>query len=100
MEPIYVVAYQDDCEMDVIGVYRNKEDAVKAMCEDVRNETTRSAQNPEAIRDTQFTPGMKLAYSEAYTTIRVRIDDDELGAKLSAYGYFTSWQIIKVNEIK
>lgn len=100
MEPIYVVVYQDDCEMDILGAYRNREDAVKAMCEDVRNETLRSVHNPEAIRDRQFTPGMELEYTEAYTTVYVRIEDDDLSAELSAYGLNTSWEIIKVNEIK
>lgn len=41
MEPIYMVVYQEQCgmacEMDTIGVYRNGEDAVRAMCKDVGN---------------------------------------------------------------
>lgn len=100
MEPIYVVAYQDDYEMDILGAYRNREDAIKAMCEDVRNETFLSVRNPEAIRDTQFTPGMELEYSESRTTVYARIEDDELSAELSTYGFTASWQIIKVNGIK
>lgn len=104
MEPIYVDMYQEQCgmvcDMDIIGAYRNVEDAVKAMCEDVRNETLRAAQNPEAICDKQFIPGMELEQWEPCTTIYAHIEDDELSAKLRAYGRITSWKIIKVNGIK
>lgn len=63
-------------------------------------ETFRSVQNPEAIRDSLFTPGMELERWEPNTTVCAHIEDDELSAELSACGRTTSWKIIKVNGIK
>ena len=103
MEPIYVLMYRDGIDLGIIDIYHKKEDAIKALCEDVKNETLKAFKttngDPYPSEDL-FIPGLMLDHDEIHPSLYVNISEDGMSASLSVFMLDTGWQIVKVTDIK